>query len=370
MFFFTAHISVAIALENLFFELIQVGLGRKERLSRELSKKEWNAVYEKSVQQAVTGVAFLGIQKLPQEQWPDVQLKLEWIGQAEQIRQRNKCINAILGELVFLLNRNFVKYAIVKGQVVGQYYSETSCRQSGDIDFYVAPDDFDRTKRLIVKEWAADFEGEKGHHHIEFEYKGVPFEQHHKLIKLYDKKKDDYWEKLVNNNLEKQVINGVKVSTLSPTLHSLYIFLHLYHHLLELGVGMRQFCDWAVMLHECRKEINHKDIQQHLKVLGMEKAYRACGAILVDQLALPVEEFTYELNDIDRKYARKVLEVVEYRGNMGHYNLKGGYKGLLHNIEATGIKMSHFMKFMPLAPSFSCGWLSSELKRKISTALK
>ena len=62
--------------------------------------------------------------------------------------------------------------------------------------------------------------------------------------------------------------------------------------------------------------------------------------------------------------------MVMYRGNMGHYNLKGGYQGLWHNLEATGIKIIHFLKFMPLAPAFSWNWLVAELKRKITRKLK
>ncbi len=120
-------------------------------------------------------------------------------------------------------------------------------------------------------------------------------------------------------------MDGVTVSVLAPAVHSLYVFLHLYHHLLELGVGLRQFCDWEVILHACKGEIDHEAIRRHLKVLGMEKAYKACGAVLVEILGLPAKEFTYELNDSDRKYGRRVMEVVEYRGNTGHYNLRGGY---------------------------------------------
>ena len=165
-------------------------------------------------------------------------------------------------------------------------------------------------------------------------------------------------------------MDGVKVSVLAPTVHSLYIFLHLYHHLLELGVGLRQFCDWAVILHACKGEIDHEAIKKHLEVLGMVRAYKACGTILVDHLGLPQNEFTYDLDKSDRIFAQRILDVVEYRGNMGHYNLKGGNSGLWHNLEATGIKLVHFIKFMPLAPSFSCGWLSAELIRKISKNLK
>ena len=374
-------------MKNLLFELLRIAFGKREALICVPSEREWYAVFEEAQRQTVAGICLAGIDRLMVQgsrlkvAMP-FQLKMEWIGQSEQIKQQNEKVNGVLKELASLLNENSVRYAVVKGQTIASYYSRLMVqgegltddlgllRQAGDIDFYVAPEDFERTKQLIKEAWGVTYEEKEGHHHVEFEYKGVTLEQHHKLIKLYDKKKEGYWDKLMHDAFCEQEIGGVKVLVLSPTLHSLYIFLHLYHHLLELGVGLRQFCDWAVILHSCKEEIDHEAIRRHLKVLGMEKAYKACGAILVEKLGLPADNFTYELNDSDRKYGRKVKDVVDYRGNMGHYNLKGGYEGMWHNLEATGIKIAHFMKFMPLAPGFSCGWLTAELKRKITKKLK
>ncbi|MBQ9677038.1 MAG: nucleotidyltransferase family protein [Prevotella sp.] len=378
-------------------ELLQVAFGRRDTLSQVPSEKEWYAVLEEAQRQAVAGICLAGIDRLmaqgsstSEAANPSArltvampfQLKMEWIGQSEQIKQQNVNVNGVLKELASLLNKNSVRYAVVKGQTIASVYSRLMVqgegltgdlgllRQAGDIDFYVEAKDFERTKQLIQEAWGVTYEEIEGHHHVEFEYKDVPLEQHHKLIKLYNKKKEEYWDELMRDAFGVQEIEGVKVSVLTPTLHSLYIFLHLYHHLLELGVGLRQFCDWAVMLHACKADIDHEAIRTYLKVLGMEKAYRACGAILVEKLGLPADDFTYELNDSDRKYGRKVMGVVEYRGNMGHYNLKGGYEGMWHNVEATGIKIAHFMKFMSLAPGFSCRWLKAEMKRKITKKLK
>ncbi len=351
-------------------DLIQILLGHKSQFCCQILAKEWNHLYNESIRQTVAGICFEGVQKLPKEQCPPQKLLFQWLALTEQIKHQNNSVNMVLTELAQLLNEQQIKYAVVKGQIVGSYYPNPCLRQAGDIDFLVDEDDFERTKQLLEKEWHIAFHETEGHHHIEFEYKGIPLEQHRKLIKLYDKRKEDYWDALVKQSYDKQLINGVEVATLSPTIHSIYIFLHLYHHLLELGVGLRQFVDWTMILHTCQQKIEHEAIKQHLKVLGMERAYRACGAILVDKLGLPAEEFTYQLNDSDRKYAERILNVVEYRGNMGHYNLKGGSHGMWHNIEATCIKVAHFMKFMPLAPAFSCGWLTAELKRKISRKLK
>ena len=355
---------------NMIFELIQVAFGYRQQLSRQLSSEEWRGLYEQAGKQAVVGTVFDGVQKLPREQWPPQSVLFEWIGQTEQIKQQNRKVNAVLKELALLFNANGVRYAIVKGQIVGNYYSDPLLRQAGDIDFYVEETDFERAKQLIESTWDVSFEETEGHHHVEFEYKGVLFEQHHTLIKLYDKEKNEYWERLMKETFKSMEIEGVPVSVLSPTLHSLYIFLHLYHHLLELGVGLRQFCDWAAILHACKNEIDHDAIRKHLKILGLERAYCACGGIIIDYLGLPEDEFTYELVSSDKRYTMRILDVVMYRGNMGHYNLKGGHQGLWHNLEATGIKIIHFLKFMPLAPAFSWNWLVAELKRKITRKLK
>lgn len=52
----------------MFFELIQVALGNKEKLSSTPSVKDWNALFLESKKQSVVGIAFEGLQKLPQEQ--------------------------------------------------------------------------------------------------------------------------------------------------------------------------------------------------------------------------------------------------------------------------------------------------------------
>ena len=130
-------------------------------------------------------------------------------------------------------------------------------------------------------------------------------------------------------------------------------------------MGLKQFCDLAMMLHTYKSDVFQETLRHHLKELGMEKAFRACGSILVYQLGLPAEEFLYPLTDRDKHYGKRILDVVLYRGNMGYYNKKSGFQGWRHNIESTGIKLSHFVKFMPLAPSYSFRWLGHELVRKI-----
>ena len=46
----------------LFFELLQVAVGNRERLSRVPTAVEWSDLYEESERQAVTGILLQGIE--------------------------------------------------------------------------------------------------------------------------------------------------------------------------------------------------------------------------------------------------------------------------------------------------------------------
>ena len=295
----------------------------------------------------------------------------DYIACLTQVEQDNKKLNAAVRALGRLLTKSNVGYAIVKGQVVGSLYPNPFLRQSGDVDFYCDNENFDRAKRILSQEWGVKYDDTDSDMHLHFDYKEVTFEMHFSLTSFYNKRKDDYWQNLLrkDNGIE-VIIDGKSVKTLSPNLHILYVFIHLYHHLMELGVGLRQLCDLAVMLHAYKAKFDYETLRHHLKELGIEKAFRACGSILVRQLGLPAEEFPYKLTDKDKLYSNKILDVVFYRGNMGHYNKKSGFHGWKHNVESTGIKISHFLKFMPLAPDYSTRWLTYELGKKFLLKLK
>ena len=70
-------------------QLLQIALGSRERLSHTLSQKEWWTLYQQACKQAVAGICFAGIEKLPKEQWPPQVLLYEWIGTVETIKTAN-----------------------------------------------------------------------------------------------------------------------------------------------------------------------------------------------------------------------------------------------------------------------------------------
>ena len=335
-------------------------------LSKEYSVEKYKKILWQARKQTVFAIVLdeLGKKPLGMEK-ADLQ---SLIKTSLKIRKQYTRRILVLKELAMLLNSHGVNYVVVKGLIVGQNYPDPALRQEGDIDFYCEGKDFSIAQNVIEKEWDIKYEQNTiEHHHVEFVYKKVPVEQHHKLIKLYDKRKNQYWSDLCRKYSMKADFDGVPVYTLAPTLHVIYIFLHLYHHLLELGVGLRQFCDWAVMLHAHSNDIDYEAMRTYLSDLGMERPYRACGTILVDWLGITERELGYNLTKSDRRYTNRILDIVAYRGNMGLYEGRyvrnDGKK--LHRMKAVVIKFTHFMKFVWLAPGFTTRWLMSELWRKM-----
>ncbi len=90
----------------LFFELLQIALGNRGRLSTVLSAKEWTALYKESERQAVTGILLHGIDRLPAEQRPSQAILLQWIGVGQMIERRNHLMDKRCGELLKILDEH------------------------------------------------------------------------------------------------------------------------------------------------------------------------------------------------------------------------------------------------------------------------
>lgn len=350
--------------DSLIFTLLREALWRNnETVPSYLTTKKTEKLFSLAEQQAVLGLVVDSIirhyVKMPQ-QWV-----FEAVGILEQIKQQSIVVNEGAVKLYKLMSDNGIDYVIVKGQVVASKYPDPLLRQSGDVDYYCDSKNFPLSQDAVKKYWGIEAEREESDLHVHFDYQDVTYEGHFSLTSLYSKKREEYWKQVLENDERDVVtIDGHDIKTLSATTHTLYVFIHLYSHLLALGVGLRQFCDMAVMLHYCKEQIDLETLRMHLKTLGLERAYKACGCILIDCLGLPKEDLGYTLSDADRKYGERILDVVMYRGNMGHYNKQSGFSGWKHKVEALGIKLSHFVKFMPLAPEYSRGWLWHEIARQ------
>ena len=321
----------------------------------------WTEMYVFAKKHAITGQVMGEIEKMKGSSSPKISknVLLQWIKDTEQIKRQNLLVNRAVEALSILLNVNDIRYAVVKGQIAASYYERPELRMSGDVDFYVYSGDLEKAKTIICKEWGVEIEEENSPYHYHFEYCGVIFEMHFRLFLWYHKKKEEYWNNILYEAMGYGVkIGSTKVATLKPTVHTLYVFMHLYHHLVEVGVGLRQFFDLAMFLKE---KIDRELLVKYLKEFELEKAFKACGYILINYVGMDKKYMPYEIGSVDRKYGRRMLDVVLFRGNMGHYNKRNGWSGIGHQVESACIKISHFVKFFWLSPGYHLGWIRSRI---------
>lgn len=127
-----------------FFELSQIAVGHRERLSNAPSMREWGELLDIAKHQSVAGVLFDAVKRLPEEQWPPKDITLKWMATAEAIVKQNERTTVVCGKLTEKLNTDGFDVCILKGQANHVYYDRlreglSKLRTCGDVDAWIKP---------------------------------------------------------------------------------------------------------------------------------------------------------------------------------------------------------------------------------------
>ena len=122
---------------NLFIELLQISLGSRNSFSEIPTVKKWEALYDESEKQSVSGFMLAGIERLPKGQRPPQELLLQWIGVGQMIEQQNNQINERCVDISKVFADSGFRSCILKGQGNSLMYPNPMLRQSGDIDIWI-----------------------------------------------------------------------------------------------------------------------------------------------------------------------------------------------------------------------------------------
>lgn len=345
---------------DLFFELLQISLGTRDQLSRVPSAQEWEELFEMSLQQAIAGVMMGGLSRLPEAQLPSMADRLQWIGVINKVEQDNKAINSAVVSLCRESQEKGIGIIVFKGQTLAALYPNPEWRHSGDIDYYVrkedwqkAIDDLEQRNKCGSITNYVDYTTEKD---VQYDCGSTKFEMHKMMLSLASPKHRRYWEQVVMPEMLATpwtvIINGYEVPTLAPMHNILYVFAHIFEHLILDGVGLRQFCDLYYLLTTYtlpQDEIRR--LKVHLEGLGLERAFTGVCAILTDYFGMPAEKAPLPIRELDHKRAPALMQNIVVKGNFGH-NIKYNHKtGTSHGVEHLGRVVSQSCKFVGYAPS-------------------
>ncbi len=277
---------------------------------------------------------------------------INYIAQNEQIKNSNDLINEELISFVNSANNNKFEYLIVKGQTIGCLYPNPNLRASGDIDILML-NDYSVSKIILERMMGVVLPEKMIEKELSFFHSETRFDVHRNIVDFCCSKHQRFWDELLKNNRDCNCfvdIKGIKVRTLPPTINVVYVFLHLFFHFIREGVALRQFCDWAMVLHHYKDEIDRNNLSGILYNIGVKRAFCTFGTVIVDRLGLPQEDFPLELDDKDRCLSETILQDVFRGGNFGRKNHQStstlGYK-----FETMRLIIKNNIRYYKLAPS-------------------
>ena len=298
------------------FDLLQSVLWNKDFVEP-LETKVAEELLREAQQHAIAGLVIEALTRSDQK--IDKKVLFEMVALRMQIEQQNRKVNRELKAFVKGCEEHKVDYIIVKGQTIGSLYDKPELRQPGDIDV-LTRESFRKIRVYLSKFLNTTLPEELTEKAYSVTVNGVLFELHGKLFEIGNKKIRTYWNSLIEEAWQEPyycTVDGEKVRTLPPTLNAVYIFLHMFHHFLKMGVGLRQVCDWAVFLHKNASEIDTQKLQEILQALDIEKAFKAFGWVLVNRLGLPEEEFPVAITEEDKKWKKAIVHDIMEAGNFG-----------------------------------------------------
>lgn len=336
----------------LFFELLQIALSNRERLSVAPSAEEWTEIYAESERQAVTGLLIHGIDRLSSEQRPSKVLLIQWIGVGQMIEQRNRLLNGRCKELLSNLTSVGLHPTILKGQGIAQYYPDAlqRLRQPGDIDIYIS-DGREKAIAYAKSLGQKDIDWDYKHLHLKL-WNDTEVEMHYHvevLLNLWKNRKLQKWFAAHEEQLYNHTDCTDTTDLITPTaeFNVFYILLHIYRHFLYEGVGLRQIVDYYMvlrMVHDSRLMVN--EYVETVREFGMEKFAMGLMWLMHETLGMPREWMLWESNEKEGRY---ILKQVMTGGNFGHHDKRLKHSG--DKLGAIKTILTHNMHLLTHYPS-------------------
>ena len=237
--------------QRIFFEFLRFCIGTVQEVPSSLKGADWRVLHAMARKQCLVGVLFDGIKRLPADVGIDKGLLFQWMAQNQTLRKANARLDKAAVEVAEWFGRKGFRTCVLKGQGNALLYPPGMERTPGDIDLWV--DGGDRKVVSFVRSLSPD---EKVcYHHIGFpEYNGVEVEVHFRPSFLFcfrhNRRLQGYYERVMDEQFAHRVKLGEQGEVAVPKAEFNLIFqlTHIFTHLMNEGIGLRQLLDYFFLL--------------------------------------------------------------------------------------------------------------------------
>ena len=245
--------------EKMLLALLRSSLHEREPETdffQNVTEEDWKQCYNLAIAQGVMALAWDGLLRLPKELQPIRKLKLPWAMAVERYEAKYLRYCQIADELSTLYASHGIEMVQLKGVGFSTLYPIPSHREGGDIDIYTYSADKSRMSDQEANAFAdtliqnqsivVDFHSYK---HSNFNYKGIPIENHKIFLDVKDIKEAVRANKILYSELKPRIVElaECKIQIPSPAFNSLFIAFHAMQHY-GRGITFHHLCDWAIIL--------------------------------------------------------------------------------------------------------------------------
>ena len=304
-------------MEEKLFELLQVSLGTRNKLSRVFNSEEWIALLNESKRQAISGVMQDGLERLPSEQRPEKKVLFKWIGLAQVTEATNELHQKRARELTNRFLAAGFHSCVLKGVGMAILYPHPLRRKCGDIDLWVSGRRKDVMKWLRTKYKI----GEVRWHHADVQiFDDVQTEIHFHATWLFNpihnRRLQRYFDNEKQELLKERNNESHELGYNYPTgeFNAVYSLVHSFHHLLECGIGFRHVVDYFYIV----SNLTVKERERAVEVIMQTGLYQFLGAmmfVLKEACGMASEKLLCPPDDVEGEF---LLSEIEAAGNFGY----------------------------------------------------
>ena len=349
------------------FEFIQVAMGLRERLLAVPSVHEWQVLFEFCKRQSLLGVGFAAVDRLHKVgvECPSA-IRMKWYGYALQIERMNEKLNMQCGEITKRYEHDGLRCCILKGQGNLLNYPESlrMRRTPGDIDLWcITPPSGLSMPNASLRDYTnyhginavmeyvrmqyrlkgTDVHPKACYHHIEApSMDGTEVEVHYRPAFLRSPLRNWRMQRWFEHHADECMKNKTHLgfSMMTSSVNVVYQMCHLYTHIFEGGIGLRQLMDYYFALKVWHNDVMEcKDLQTQgmwseglgtpvmsaqevmavIRSFGMGKFASAVMYVLQEVFAMPALYYICEPNEREGK---KLLAEIMQGGNFGQYDTR------------------------------------------------
>ncbi|MCF2609908.1 nucleotidyltransferase family protein [Prevotella copri] len=354
--------------QKIFFDFLRFCIGSAKEIPDSLKEVDWKELYCIAQKQALLGVLFYGIQRLPKALAPEQKLLMQWMVMAEMIRKQNiRLFQDSVKVCKNFENEGFAN-CILKGQGNALLYPDPYMRTPGDIDIYLAGGR-KRVMQYINKVCPNQV---MRYHHVDFPVMKTAIEVHftpsYMFFPVHNSRMQKWFKEVMGEQCNHRVSlpDGYgEIHMPQVSFNVIYILSHLYRHIFTEGIGLRQLLDYYFVLLKWHTDLtnltdSNKSLPQmtlintdldalrhKLKYLGLWKFAQAVMFVMKEVFGLSEDRM---IAPMDEREGRFLLAEIMRGGNFGQYDDRMGSKvgeSKIHRYFRMNLRNLRFVKHYP-----------------------